>query len=105
MRQIHFAVKIMVILCLAALPCIAQSQAVVKHNVNLRQDPSTDQPPIRKLLPPEALMLIEPDPTGGYYHVQTNQGEDGWVWAKNIEIPSAADPGPTTTPNPTSPAG
>src|SRR6266568_2439201 len=107
MRFLRFLGQLMILFTLAAVSCLAQSNAVVKHNSNLRQDPSTDQPPIRKLLPPEAVTLVEPDPTDGYYHVQTNQGEDGWIWGKNIEIQSAAGPGstPTPTPTPTPPVG
>ena len=103
MRFLHFATKFTIALCLATTQCLAQSQAVVKHNANLRQDPSTDQRPIRKLLPPETMTLVEPDPTNGYYHVQTGQAEDGWIYGKNIEIQSASalTPTPTRVPSPT----
>lgn len=34
--------------------------------VNLRSDPSTENPPIRLLTPPEQVELLKPDKTGGY---------------------------------------
>ena len=80
--------------------------AEVTHNVNLRSDPSTSNPPIRLLTPPEQVQLLESDKTNGYYHVQTSVGEEGWVWSPNVHVlpgtPTAAPtpPGPTATPGP-----
>jgi hypothetical protein len=65
-------------------PLAAQQQATVERNVNLRPTPSTAQDPKRKLLPPEPLSVLDSNPTGGYYHVLTQQNEDGWVWGLNI---------------------
>jgi hypothetical protein len=101
------------LLLLVAFPLHAQ-QAEVTHNVNLRADPSTDNPPIRLLVPPEQVQLLESSKTSGYYHVHTSQAEDGWVWAKNVHVaaisstptptPPAATPTPTPTALPTSTA-
>jgi hypothetical protein len=71
-------------LLLVATLCAAQQQAAVNHNVNLRSEPSTDNPPIRLLHPGEVLQLVVTDATNGYYHVHTSNGADGWVWARNI---------------------
>jgi hypothetical protein len=61
--------------------------AVVKRNVYLRPAPSTSNQPIRKLIPPDELELIDTNAVDGYYHVRTVEGdEEGWVWAKNIRI-------------------
>lgn len=62
-------------------------EAVVKRNVYLRPAPSTSNQPIRKLIPPDELELIEANPVDGYYHVRTVEGdEEGWVWGRNIRI-------------------
>ncbi len=61
-------------------------QVVVKRNVNLRHDPSTSQAPIRLLKPPETLDLVVPEKTNEYYHVKSTQGEDGWVWSRNVAV-------------------
>jgi uncharacterized protein YgiM (DUF1202 family) len=71
-------------------PLFAQS-AVVKHNVNLRVDPSTHEEPVRLLKPPEELTLLSPSKVSGYYHVITAEGESGWVWANRVEV--GAGPG------------
>lgn len=69
------------------LPTIARSQiAVVERNVNLRPEPSSDPPVIRKLRPPEEVLLIELAPTSGYLHVRTEPGEIGWIWSRQIRI-------------------
>ncbi len=77
---------------------IAQT-ATVTRNVNLRPDPSTDNDPIEKLRPPAQVQLVEPDPTDGFYHVTAADGQDGWVWARNIRIQEGG-PGATPTPTP-----
>jgi hypothetical protein len=85
------------LLLLVAFPLHAQ-QADVMHNVNLRADPSADNPPIRLLMPPEQVQLLESSKTSGYYHVHTSQAEDGWVWAKNVRVIATS-----STPTPTLP--
>jgi uncharacterized protein YraI len=91
------------VLWLAVLLCAAVSlaqTAEVTHNVNLRSEPSTNNPSIRLLTPPEQVDLLEPAKTGGYYHVRTSQAEEGWVWAKNVHVTAGA---PTPTPSPSIP--
>src|ERR1035441_6290027 len=73
------------LLLLVAFPLHAQ-QAEVTRNVNLRADPSADNPPIRLLMPPEQVQLLESSKTSGYYHVCTSQAEEGWIWAKNVQV-------------------
>ncbi len=61
---------------------LAQAQtAVVTRTVNLRPDPSTDNDPIDKLQAGTEIQLLEPDPTGGFFHVQAND-QTGWVWGE-----------------------
>src|SRR5262245_10151562 len=60
--------------------------AVVKRNVNLRPDASTDNPSIELLKPPLNLSLLETGSTAGYYHVTAPDGKTGFVWARNVEI-------------------
>lgn len=75
------------------LAAIASAQtATVKRNVNLRPDPSTDNDPITSLAPPAELDLIESAPTDGFFHVKTSDGQEGWVWGRNIKISPAESP-------------
>lgn len=78
-----------VLLILLSCSALWAQDAVVTRNVNLRHDPSTAQPPIRLLKPPDELDLLATDPVNGYYHVRTSEGEEGWVWGKNIRLLSA----------------
>ncbi len=76
---------------------IALSQeATVVRNVNLRSDPSSANPSIRLLSPPEELTLLDAGATAGYFHVKTRDGVEGWAWAKNLRVISSA--GTTSTP-------
>jgi hypothetical protein len=68
-------------------PSLAQQGTVtVTRNVNLRPTPSTTQQAIQLLTPPATLTLVDPTPTNGFYHVTTAQGQDGWVWTKNVSV-------------------
>ena len=87
---------------LSASTVLSQT-AVVTRNANLRPDPSTDQDPIVKLIPPAQVELLEPDPTNGFYHVKAGANE-GWVWGKNIHISAGGAP-PVPSPAPPSAHG
>jgi len=78
---------------LLSVSAVLSQTAVVTRNVKLRPDPSTDQDPIVKLVPPAQVELLEPDQTNGFYHVKAGQNE-GWVWGKNIRISAGGPPPP-----------
>jgi len=81
---------------------IATAQtATVAKNVNLRADPSTNNPPIRLLAAGERVTLMAPTPTDGFYHVRSSDGTEGWTWSKNVRVtatPSAAAGAPAGHP-------
>jgi Bacterial SH3 domain len=98
--------KRLFVFCLLWASLAAAQTAVVKRNVNLRSDHSTDSDAIDKLTPPAQLQLVEPDPTDGFYHVRTVDNEEGWVWGRNIKILAEAPPSSPTTPStPSTPSG
>jgi hypothetical protein len=83
-----------VVLALAVLAVCAGSSVAqtitVTRNVNLRLDSSTDQAPVRLLKPPTELELLQPEEEDGFYNVRTAEGQEGWVWAKNVRVDEAA---------------
>jgi len=86
-----------------AATAFAQSATVIR-NVNLRPEQSTVEPAIRLLTPAEPpLTLLEPFLQDGYYHVRTSAGEEGYVWAPNVRVSTAATP-PAAPPPPGAPA-
>jgi hypothetical protein len=91
------------VLCLFWTSFAAAQTAVVKRNVNLRSDASTDSDIIESLKPGAQLQLVEPDPTNGFYHVTAADGQGGWVWARNITV-LAGGPTPGTPSTPTGPS-
>jgi hypothetical protein len=97
MRQTS-VVSLWVLACLFAIgaPSVAADQtATVMRNVNLRADASTDHPAIRLLTPSEpSLAVVDATPVGGYIHVRTSAGEDGWVWTRNVTVTGTAAPPP-----------
>ena len=81
----------------AALVCLGSAEAqqvvVVERNVNLRRDASTNQQPIRLLLPPEELELQDTAKVNNYYHVVRAESHDtGWVWANNVRVEVLGQP-------------
>jgi uncharacterized protein YraI len=86
---------IFLFLCLG---CLAAQQATVKRNVNLRSDPSTENPAIELLQSGATLTLLDPTPQNSFYHVKAGDGREGWVWSSNIKIgtvSSTAPPAPS----------
>jgi len=67
---------------------------MVKRNVNLRSNPSTSNPPIELLNSGATVTVLDSTAQGGYYHVKAEDGQDGWVWSKNISIPAASSTPP-----------
>lgn len=83
----------MILLCLFRAAFALAQTASVTRNVNLRPDPSTNLPPIRRLGPGDVLELLSATPQSGYYHVRTADGQEGWVWARSVRVrPAAGSP-------------
>ncbi len=93
--------KLTLLILICPLSLMAQ-QATVKRNVNLRNDPSTANPPIELLHSGATLTILDSTPQGGYYHVKAEDGQEGWVWSKNINVPPVSA---TTPPTPSASSG
>jgi hypothetical protein len=93
----HQAIPLFVLALFGVRAPSAEGQTVlVQRNVNLRRDPSTNQPPIRLLRPPEELDLLDTAKTNNYYRVHRDESdESGWVWANNVRL--MADSGDAST--------
>jgi len=82
--------RLMLTLLLLTALCFAET-AIVKRNVTLRPDPSTDNQAITILGPGQLVTLISLRKTNGYLHVSANK-QKGWVWARNVDVEeSSAD--------------
>jgi hypothetical protein len=66
--------------------CCFGTDAVLKRNATLRNDPSSTHPPILSLTAGDDLELLSTSPTHGYYHVRTADGQEGWVYGRNLQI-------------------
>ena len=76
----------LLLLVLLWVGLVAAQTATVTKNANLRPDPSTANDPVEKLTPPAQVQLIEPNATGGYFHVKAADGQAGFVWGRNIHV-------------------
>jgi hypothetical protein len=96
------------LVCLLWVTSAAAQTAVVKRNVNLRSKSSTDSGIIESLKPGDQLQLVSSSKNNGFYQVTAADGQEGWVWARNVTIleatptgvPSPAPSAPTTSPAP-----
>jgi len=61
-------------------------EAVVRRNVHLRESPTTASESLRLLVPPDEVDVLDLNPVDGFLHVQTEDGENGWVWARNVRV-------------------
>ncbi|MGB8475699.1 MAG: SH3 domain-containing protein, partial [Candidatus Acidiferrum sp.] len=86
-------------ICLLWVTAASAQTAVVKRNVNLRSDSSTDSDIIETLKPGDQLTLVSASKSNGFYHITTADGKEGWVWARNIKIIEAT-PTPAPPPSP-----
>jgi hypothetical protein len=75
-----------VVLLLATAGLAIGQEAVVTREVNLRRDPSSSRPPIRQLRPRTVSSPSSRTKRNGYYHVRTEDHEEGWVWGANIRV-------------------
>lgn len=95
--------KLTLVILVCPLHLMAQ-QATVKRNVNLRKDPTTKSAAIKLLQRGARLTVLDSTPQGGFYHVKADDGQEGWVWSRNISMPQGspvsapAPSGPSTTP-------
>jgi uncharacterized protein YgiM (DUF1202 family) len=108
MKTVPRHALLLVVVFLGTLSLAAVQEATVKRNVNLRSDPSTDNPAIELLQANSTVTLLGPAPQNGYYHVKAEDGQQGWVWGRNISLAAETGEPPSppstqsTTPTPPS---
>lgn len=65
---------------------LSAQDAVVSRNVNLRNDPSSQNQEIRLLIPGEELFILSPTQQNDYYNVRTMANEVGWAYSPRIRL-------------------
>lgn len=68
----------------------AQNQAVVTKAMNLRSGPSISSAKIAGLKATAPLILLDPNPKNGFYHVRATHTTDGWISAQGVEVGGTA---------------
>lgn len=82
----------------AILVCFSYAdQAVVTHRATLRKDPSTAQRPIAVLAVDDEVELVDNTQTNGYFHVRTDDGDEGFVFARYLRVETPAASAPSST--------
>ena len=83
----------LVAVCVLSISLAIAQTATVKRNVVLRSKASSTSTAITTLKPPATLTLINPAARNGFLHVTTDDGDKGWVYAKNVEVSDEEDAG------------
>jgi uncharacterized protein YgiM (DUF1202 family) len=81
--------SLLIFLLLQASLAAAQT-AVVTRNVNLRPDASSNGIPVGTLKIGTKIQLVDTERTNGFLHVKTEDGKEGWVWSRNLQVQPSA---------------
>jgi hypothetical protein len=88
----------LIAVCVLPISLAMAQTATVKRNVVLRSKASSTSTAITTLKPPATLALINPAARNGFLHVTTDDGDKGWVYAKNVEVSDEGDAGEGSAP-------
>ena len=84
-RRLPHAAVLMVIAFLFGSALFADT-AKLKRRSNLRADHDISSEILRLLPTTTKLTVLSAQVQGGYLHVRTGQGEEGWVYARNVTV-------------------
>jgi hypothetical protein len=79
------------VFCLWFITLAGAQSAIVKRNVVLRTKASSSSKAITTLKPPATVTLINPAARNGFLHVTTEDGDKGWVFARNVQVQDEGD--------------
>jgi hypothetical protein len=60
--------------------------AIAVSRATVRTDPSTKKPPIHLLEPGEEIEVIDANQVSGYFRVRTEEGDEGWVYHRSLQL-------------------
>lgn len=84
-------------LAFAILPTqLLAQQATVKRNAILRSDSSTTSQVLEHLKSGATVILLDTTKQNGFYHIKAEDGQEGWAWARNIDVQGEAPTMPVT---------
>lgn len=66
-----------------ASPLVAQQGTLTRNSI-LRSDSSNTSTALEHLKKGARLTLLSNTSEGGYYHVTAGDGQQGWVWGRNL---------------------
>ena len=84
-------------LLLLALPLLG-ADGQVTRTANLREGPSGTSAVVAQLDASSLVQILDPTPQNGYLRVRTSDGQEGWVWARNVQFQQTRARGRHPTP-------
>lgn len=64
-------------------PLLAQQGTLTRNSI-LRSDSSSRSTALEHLKKGASVTLLSDTPEGGYYHVTAEDGQQGWIWGRNL---------------------
>ena len=86
MLRVASTVALFAILCSSSAR--AQQATANSNNAVVHRDPSTKSPSLEHLQKGARLVLVDANPDVGFYHVQTEDDQVGWVLVKYVTVSS-----------------
>ncbi|HYR21485.1 MAG TPA: SH3 domain-containing protein [Chthoniobacterales bacterium] len=88
---------VLIVVILSATSAFSQI-AVLNHNSNLRKSANSSSEILEELSAGTQVTLISKRKRTGYYHIRTQNGAAGWVWARNATMSAGGETSPTPAP-------
>lgn len=71
--------------------------ATVQTDTNVREKPTRSSTIVTTMSAGDQVNLLSPTPRRGYYHIRTNDGDEGWALAKNLQADTGDGSGTSST--------
>ena len=84
MLRVAIAIALFAMLCSSSTR--AQQATTNRNNVAVHRDPSTKSRALEHLEKGARLVLVDASPDAGFYHVQTEDDQVGWVLVKYVDV-------------------
>jgi len=89
MRTTHQSTPVFYLLATLTLVMSARAlgqRAAITGGVNLRTGPGRVYAKVGQLTEGDTVALLDPSPTGGYYHVTASDNQNGWIWVERVSV-------------------
>jgi uncharacterized protein YgiM (DUF1202 family) len=85
--------RVLAVLVIVLSAAAWTQEATLKRGSNLRRAPNTSSAILENLNSGDSVSLVSSAKRLGYYHVRAQDGNLGWLWARNLNVAAATTAG------------